>query len=617
MSCCVEKKSIERKKSLGFRLWGHTGLLLLALVIVAGFGVYSVKKMFRASGEYLELSSLHDFLKEKEADHLNWRSVVLLTFAENKRSFEVEMDPEKCGLGTFLYGEKGAALKKGFPELVPLINKLEAEHIPLHESVESINRVWQQRHNGLGGQLHDILIAHQDWVCRLSKMLLTQDASVELQLDSHRCIWGQFVEGEEYAAYAEDFPLLAEVVSKIEGAHEKLHESARSIKAALKEGDFDKAQVIYKTITLPSLQIVKENLTAVMAAEEEIEAAQAKAFHIYETETVPALTRTLSALKDLMDQVEQLEEKAEEDLRVTGAEAKRFAYIFTLVVLGVGIGLSIVLIRHITRPILAAVDGLDSAAQTVASASSQVSSVSQSLAGGASEQAASLEETSSALEQMTAVIKKNVENTGSADALMKTANRIIEQTSLSMKELVISMDEIAAASQKTSGIVRTIDEIAFQTNLLALNAAVEAARAGEAGAGFAVVAEEVRKLAGQAADAAHETAELINTTMDRINDGSELMTSTDGRFHEANQDIEKIGVLLDEIANASREQSIGVDQVHAAIVEMNVVVQQSAASAEENASASEALNSQANSMQSHVMDLSVLVHGTGSGSVGQ
>ncbi len=163
-------------------------------------------------------------------------------------------------------------------------------------------------------------------------------------------------------------------------------------------------------------------------------------------------------------------------------------------------------------------------------ASGQVSSASQQLAAGSSEQAASIEETSSSLEEMSSMTSQNADNAGCADNLMKEVNQVVGQANASMTELTTSMAHISQASEETSKIIKTIDEIAFQTNLLALNAAVEAARAGEAGAGFAVVADEVRNLAMRAADAAKNTADLIEGTVKKVSDGSDLVTKTNDAF---------------------------------------------------------------------------------------
>ena len=265
--------------------------------------------------------------------------------------------------------------------------------------------------------------------------------------------------------------------------------------------------------------------------------------------------------------------------------------------------------RRITKPIQRIIEGLNDGAAQVASASGQVSAASQSLAEGASEQAASIEETSSSLEEMAAMTKQNAGNANEARAQMEAAGELVGKVDSHMKDLARAIDEITRTSDETGKIIKTIDEIAFQTNLLALNAAVEAARAGEAGAGFAVVAEEVRNLAMRSAEAAKNTANLIENTIKAIKNGSELTTSTQEAFRENMESSAKIGGLVDEIAAASNEQSQGVEQVNIAVAEMDKVVQQNAANAEESASASEEMNAQAEQMKAMVNDLVGLIEG--------
>jgi methyl-accepting chemotaxis protein len=257
--------------------------------------------------------------------------------------------------------------------------------------------------------------------------------------------------------------------------------------------------------------------------------------------------------------------------------------------------------------------GLSGAVDEVNRAAGGISGVSQSLAQGSSEQAASLEETSASLEEMASMTRTNADNARQADALMGEAARVVDTAHTSMNQLAASMQEVSKASEDTAKIIKTIDEIAFQTNLLALNAAVEAARAGEAGAGFAVVADEVRALAMRAAEAAKNTASLIEGTVSKVKEGSELMGRTAEVFFQMSGSTGKVKELVAEIAAASTEQAQGVDQINKAVNEMNTVTQQTAANAEEAASASEMLNAQAEEMRGHVSALTVLVGSGGSG----
>ena len=290
--------------------------------------------------------------------------------------------------------------------------------------------------------------------------------------------------------------------------------------------------------------------------------------------------------------------------------------IFSIVGLSIAVTVCYLLANSITRPINRIIAGLAEGAEQVTSASAQVSSSSQSLAEGASEQAAGLEETSSSIEEMSSMTKQNAENAHQAKVMMEETRQIVENVNQHMGHMAQAIGEITKSSEETGKIIKTIDEIAFQTNLLALNAAVKAARAGEAGAGFAVVAGEVRNLAMRAAESAKNTSGLIENTIKSVKSGNELTQATQGAFKKNVEIASKIGKLIDEIAAASQEQANGIEQVSKAVAEMDKVTQQNASNAEESASASEEMNAQAEQMKGFVGDLVALVGGsTGHGGV--
>ena len=284
-----------------------------------------------------------------------------------------------------------------------------------------------------------------------------------------------------------------------------------------------------------------------------------------------------------------------------------FILLFSAAAVVLGVVLAWLISRSIIKPLSRIIQGLGQGAGEVAMAAGQVNRSGQSLAQGASEQAASLEETSASMEEMASMTQRNADNSGQADDLMKKAADLTRRAKESMAELKKAMDNISSASGETMKIIDTINTIAFQTNLLALNAAVEAARAGEAGSGFAVVADEVRALAIRASEAAKSTAELIQGNVHNIETGAKMAYGTGQAFEDMAGISEKVSGLIAEIAGASREQSLGIDQVNQAMTDLSRATQKNAAVAEESSAASSELDSQAVSMEDYVNELAAMV----------
>ena len=271
---------------------------------------------------------------------------------------------------------------------------------------------------------------------------------------------------------------------------------------------------------------------------------------------------------------------------------------------------------RIKESINMAVENLDKAlqqvaigAEQVASASIQVSTGGQSLSQGASEQASSLEEISSNLQEMSSMTKQNALNAREANGVSIVTRDSADKGVESMSRMSEAINKIKTSSDATAKIVKTIDEIAFQTNLLALNAAVEAARAGDAGKGFAVVAEEVRNLAMRSAEAAKNTANLIEEAVKNSEHGVAINSEVLTNFRDITEKINRVSHVVAEIAAASEQQDMGINQVNIAVEQLNQVTQQNAANAEESASAAEEMSSQSEEMRSIVAGFKL--NGTG------
>ena len=322
----------------------------------------------------------------------------------------------------------------------------------------------------------------------------------------------------------------------------------------------------------------------------------------------PAYDQIAKECNTLEANQEKLMKEAGENGKKDYAEARWMILGVILVSLSVG-ALILWIVRGIVGTLRNTVTELTNGGEQVAAASSQIASTSQSLSQGSSEQAASLEEVSASMEEMSAMTKRNAENSSEATAMMTETVSQVGRSNSALQEMVASMGAIKVSSEKVAKINKTIDEIAFQTNILALNAAVEAARAGEAGMGFAVVADEVRNLAQRSAVAAKDTAGLIEEAIANSNQGAAKLEQVATAIRAITDSASKVKGLVDEVNEASKQQTQGISQVATAVTQVSTVTQTAAASAEESAAAAEELSAQSQTVSELVKQLQGMVEG--------
>lgn len=242
------------------------------------------------------------------------------------------------------------------------------------------------------------------------------------------------------------------------------------------------------------------------------------------------------------------------------------------------------------------VAGIKSSSETIKLACHEIASGNADLSARTELQSSSLANTASSMEKLTDTVRQNAGNSQQASRLVASASEVAVKGGEVVNQVVTTMAEINDSSKKITDIISVIDGIAFQTNILALNAAVEAARAGEQGRGFAVVAAEVRNLAQRSAAAAKEIKLLINSSVEKVDVGSRLVNQAGQTMDEIVVSVKHVTQIMHEIANATSEQTSGIEQVNMAINQMDDVTQQNAMLVEQAAATAGSMQDQASNL---------------------
>lgn len=368
--------------------------------------------------------------------------------------------------------------------------------------------------------------------------------------------------------------------------------------------------------------------------------------------------KTFSPSESSLFKIISINYKNAEDDRMSAekslAHMNLFSILFGLTGLAVVIIFSIIVAVRTTNSLSNLTVKLSESSSHVASSSTQIASSAEELSQATTEQASSLEETAASLEQISAMItkasdsasataessaesqQKATEGRMAADEMMTSMDQINQSNDDIMAQITNSnqnMNDIIKVIQEIGTKTKIINEIVFQTKLLSFNASVEAARAGEHGKGFAIVAEEVGKLAEMSGSAAKEISDMlagsitkveeivVNTKTQvnylteqskrKIDNGLDIAKRCSDSLSDIVQQVSKVTGLAQEISNSSKEQAQGILEINKAMAQLDTVTQQNASTSEEAASSAEELSSQAIALKHAVQDLVLTIEGQG------
>ena len=289
---------------------------------------------------------------------------------------------------------------------------------------------------------------------------------------------------------------------------------------------------------------------------------------------------------------------------------RNLAVLSIFIVIALSVTLSIVMSSKITGLIVEITKGIAKGATQVYTAAHQISQASENLANSSLTQATSVQETSSMISHIQTVTQSTSENAREASSMIQSTSKVINESNATMSEMHESIQQITSNSEETKKIMATINDIAFQTNILALNAAVEAARAGEAGAGFSVVADEVRNLAQRSASASDSTNTLIESSNHSIQNGSECIDRAVKAFANVMQSADSIFERINRIDEDTRIQAKAITEIGQAANKVDQSTKENVTRAERCTESAHTLDKEAEALEGYVHRLEQIVYGS-------
>lgn len=632
--------TVLKKLSLGF------GFVVLLSTVIGVFSFQGIGDLVDDATEVISGNKLDSILAAREVDHLNWANKVnaLLT-DERVTELDVQLDDYLCAFGKWLYGDGRLQAEALVPSLIPIFKKIEAPHAELHRSAQKIKDTFSVVDLKLPEFLTAKEVDHLKWSGKVQTFFLEKLPQLKVATDDQKCSLGTFIYGDKGAQTAASDQEMALLLEAIKEPHGRLHASVAKIQNAWQPDSPAAAYSIYETDTLPALHATQTALGDMKQRANILINEMNEANRIYATQTVP----NLQTVQQLLAQLRTDAKKhiiTDTAMLETARKTRRNVIIVSLLSVIVGIGLSLLVAQSISKPIIrsaafseiiaagdfsntleiqqkdeigalatslnnivsnlgkmfrdikAEAKGLaessnvlssissemsfgaehtNGKSDTVAAAAEELSANSNSVAAATEQAATNVNMVAAAAEEMSATIGEIADNTKKTNLMTMDA---ADQASNASQKVA----ELGSAAQEITKVTEVITEISEQTNLLALNATIEAARAGEAGKGFAVVANEIKDLAKQTSEATAEIKEKIANVQATTERTVTEITQVSQVINEVSGMAATVATAVDEQSATTREIAENIAQASQGLQEVTENVAQTSAVSDEIAS---------------------------------